>query len=47
MTSPSRPIVSTDDRLADMTVCTGHCRKCHYNLTGNTSGICPECGTAT
>ena len=22
-----------------------HCRKCYYNLTGNTSGICPECGT--
>ena len=24
----------------------GHCPNCHYNLTGNTSGICPECGTA-
>ena len=23
----------------------GHCQKCGYNLTGNTSGICPECGT--
>jgi hypothetical protein len=22
------------------------CEKCGYNLTGNTSGICPECGTA-
>jgi hypothetical protein len=22
------------------------CRQCHYNLTANTSGICPECGTA-
>jgi len=21
----------------------GHCR-CGYNLTGNTSGVCPECG---
>jgi hypothetical protein len=20
------------------------CRKCGYNLTGNVSGICPECG---
>jgi len=23
----------------------GHCRKCAYNLTGNVSGNCPECGT--
>lgn len=22
----------------------GHCRKCGYNLTGNASGVCPECG---
>ncbi len=22
-----------------------HCRVCEYNLTGNLSGICPECGT--
>jgi len=21
------------------------CRRCSYNLTGNTSGTCPECGT--
>ena len=21
-----------------------HCAKCDYNLTGNVSGICPECG---
>jgi hypothetical protein len=25
----------------------GHCQSCGYNLTGNTSGICPECGVAT
>ena len=25
----------------------GHCAKCSYNLTGNTSGVCPECGTPT
>jgi hypothetical protein len=24
----------------------GHCQTCGYNLTGNVSGICPECGTA-
>lgn len=23
----------------------GTCEKCSYNLTGNTSGVCPECGT--
>lgn len=22
----------------------GHCQTCRYNLTGNTSGVCPECG---
>jgi len=24
----------------------GRCRSCGYDLTGNTSGVCPECGTA-
>ena len=24
----------------------GHCQTCGYNLTGNISGRCPECGTA-
>ena len=28
-----------------MRIRTGNCPKCNYNLTGNTSGICPECGT--
>lgn len=23
----------------------GFCACCQYNLTGNTSGVCPECGT--
>ena len=23
----------------------GHCSKCDYDLTGNVSGRCPECGT--
>jgi len=22
----------------------GHCTACGYDLTGNTSGVCPECG---
>lgn len=25
----------------------GFCAMCNYNLTGNTSGICPECGSPT
>ncbi|MHC4092819.1 MAG: hypothetical protein ACYSVY_21515, partial [Planctomycetota bacterium] len=24
----------------------GHCRGCGYNLRGNVSGVCPECGVA-
>ena len=24
----------------------GLCGRCSYNLTGNTSGVCPECGTS-
>jgi hypothetical protein len=27
------------------TISPGHCRRCGYNLTGNESGRCPECGT--
>ena len=23
----------------------GHCQSCGYNLKGNLSGVCPECGT--
>jgi hypothetical protein len=25
----------------------GRCRKCLYDLTGNTTGVCPECGAPT
>jgi hypothetical protein len=25
----------------------GHCQNCGYNLTGNVSARCPECGTPT
>lgn len=37
-------------RYADSPVFGGHdlrCRSCGYDLTGNTSGRCPECGAAT
>jgi hypothetical protein len=29
----------------DRRVAAGHCPRCGYNLTGNVSGVCPECGT--
>jgi len=29
------------------TVLPGHCGGCGYDLSGNTSGACPECGTST
>ncbi len=32
--------------LHDRRVLPGHCRRCRYDLTGNTSGVCPECGFA-
>lgn len=25
----------------------GHCQRCGYDLTGNVSGVCPECGRPT
>ena len=25
----------------------GHCKTCRYDLTGNISGVCPECGIGT
>jgi hypothetical protein len=25
----------------------GHCQRCGYNLKGNLSGVCPECGDPT
>lgn len=31
-------------RTAGPAVTPPHCRTCGYNLTGNISGVCPECG---
>ena len=32
-------------RAAEDRIRTGYCPICSYSLRGNTSGICPECGT--
>lgn len=32
-------------RLRRRRLAKGLCPSCEYNLTGNTSGVCPECGT--
>jgi hypothetical protein len=31
-------------RCARRRECAGRCRHCSYDLTGNVSGVCPECG---
>jgi hypothetical protein len=31
--------------LSQNRIAAGLCRRCSYSLTGNTSGVCPECGT--
>lgn len=31
----------------DRTYPKGHCCQCGYDLTGNVSGVCPECGCGT
>lgn len=33
------------DRSCRRRLRAGHCEVCLYDLTGNTSGVCPECGT--
>jgi hypothetical protein len=37
------PLIWT--RVPRLTHGPAHCRKCGYNLAGNASGVCPECGT--
>jgi hypothetical protein len=32
--------------MAYLKVSPGNCTRCGYDLTGNISGVCPECGTA-
>jgi hypothetical protein len=38
-------IVAAWLRRRDGLYALGHCQKCGYDLTGNKSGVCPECGT--
>lgn len=35
------------DMRVDNRAMLNQCLRCGYNLTGNTSGVCPECGTPT
>ncbi len=35
---------STDEALANYRADPRHCGQCEYDLTGNESGVCPECG---
>src|SRR5262249_30991088 len=38
-------ILSTlEGALKDRLLPAGFCRQCGYDLTGNVSGVCPECG---
>ena len=37
-------VVGIPFRLARKRRPPGHCQACGYNLTGNMSGTCPECG---
>jgi hypothetical protein len=38
-------LIGVKDEEVVRVLCSYLCRKCGYNLTGNVSGRCPECGT--
>jgi hypothetical protein len=40
------PLVALSRWLLRRRIPEGHCQGCGYNLTGNVSGVCPECGGA-
>ena len=37
----------TPERTPGLWLVPGYCKACRYDLTGNVSGVCPECGTST
>ncbi len=39
-------VMGVSDSAARAAMESNLCKKCGYNLTGNASGICPECGTS-
>jgi hypothetical protein len=39
------PLMWTYRRLIRNRLRPNHCKSCGYNLAGNASGVCPECGT--
>jgi hypothetical protein len=44
--APAASLVSWRKRRRDAArTLAGRCMRCGYNLTGNVSGVCPECGT--
>jgi hypothetical protein len=38
--------IQADLHAACQSQMTNRCQKCNYDLTGNVSGVCPECGTS-
>jgi hypothetical protein len=41
-----RSVAATiEDRRTEKRAAEGRCFRCGFSLTGNTSGVCPECGT--
>ena len=43
----ARRVSSRIRRRFDKRCFAGHCANCGYDLTGNISGVCPECGRPT
>ncbi len=46
LTSPGTLVALYRRRRSVRLLAAARCPSCHYNLTGNQSGVCPECGRA-